>query len=140
MAIENILVDTSFLYAVYNQDDKRHKQAIAGIKQNLDMLIPEVVLVEAAYLFKERSGVLTAVKFLNGIVASQVQRVSLTNDDLKRASEIMLKYADAKFDFVDCCIMALSERLNITKVYTFDHRDFGMFRPKHCDYLELLPE
>jgi hypothetical protein len=35
--------------------------------------------------------------------------------------------------------MALSERLNITQIYTFDRRDFTVFRPKHCDYLELMP-
>jgi hypothetical protein len=35
--------------------------------------------------------------------------------------------------------MALSERLNITQVCTVDRRDFSMFRPLHCDYLELLP-
>jgi uncharacterized protein len=51
----------------------------------------------------------------------------------------MAIYFDAKLDFVDCCIMALSERMNITKVCTFDRRDFGMFPPQHCAYLELLP-
>ena len=35
--------------------------------------------------------------------------------------------------------MAQAERLNITHVATFDHRDFEIFRPTHCDYLELLP-
>ncbi len=45
----------------------------------------------------------------------------------------------ASFDYTDAAIMALSERLQITKVCTFDRRDFGIFRPKHCDYLELLP-
>jgi predicted nucleic acid-binding protein len=39
----------------------------------------------------------------------------------------------------DCCIMTLSERLNITQVCTFDQRDFLIFRPKHCDYLDILP-
>ncbi len=48
-------------------------------------------------------------------------------------------YPGAKLDFVDCCIMAMSERLNITRVCTFDRRDFSIFRPAHCDYLELLP-
>jgi hypothetical protein len=35
--------------------------------------------------------------------------------------------------------MALSERLQITQVCTFDRRDFSIFRPTHYDYLELLP-
>jgi uncharacterized protein len=54
--------------------------------------------------------------------------------------EIMRQYQDAEFDFVDTSIMAIAERLNIKQICTFDHRDFSIFRPKHCDYLKLLPE
>jgi len=50
-----------------------------------------------------------------------------------------LAYTDAEFDLVDCCIMPLSERLNITQVATFDRRDFSTHRPGQCNYLELLP-
>ena len=35
--------------------------------------------------------------------------------------------------------MAIAERLNITRIATFDRRDFSIFQPSHCDYLELLP-
>ena len=52
---------------------------------------------------------------------------------------IMGQYEDIKFDFTDTAIMAQAERLNITRVATFDHRDFSIFRPTHCEYLELLP-
>jgi predicted nucleic acid-binding protein len=51
----------------------------------------------------------------------------------------MQTYEDSKLDFVDYCIMALAERLTIMQVCTFDRRDFAMFRPCHCDYLDLLP-
>ena len=59
--------------------------------------------------------------------------------DLQRARAIMAAYPEADLDFVDCCLMALSERLKITQICTFDRRDFSIFRPQHCDYLELLP-
>lgn len=65
--------------------------------------------------------------------------IPLDNVDLIRARDIMATYADNQFDFVDCCIMALAERLQVTKIYTFDRRDFSVFRPQHADYLELLP-
>ncbi len=60
-------------------------------------------------------------------------------DDLRRVREIAIAYADAEFDIVDCCIMAIAERLNITRIATFDRRDFSVFRPSHCEYFELLP-
>jgi predicted nucleic acid-binding protein len=54
-------------------------------------------------------------------------------------SEIMTTYHDAKFDFVDCSLMALAERLAITVICTLDQRDFSIFRPNHSDHLTLLP-
>ena len=59
--------------------------------------------------------------------------------DLGRARDILIAYNEAEFDIVDCCVMAIAERLNITRIATFDRRDFSIFQPRHCDYLELLP-
>lgn len=64
---------------------------------------------------------------------------ALTVADMLRMQHIMEQYQDAAFDFTDAAIMAQSERLNITRVCTFDRRDFSIFRPLHCDHLELLP-
>ena len=58
---------------------------------------------------------------------------------MARMQVIMLQYKDAQFDYTDTALMALSERLNITQICTFDHRDFSIFRPQHCEYLELIP-
>jgi predicted nucleic acid-binding protein len=60
-------------------------------------------------------------------------------DDVQRAAVIMAKYPTAKLDFVDCCIMALSERLSISQVCTFDRRDFVIYRRPNGEALELLP-
>jgi predicted nucleic acid-binding protein len=139
MAKPKILVDTSFLLAIYNQNDRMHQKAVSSV-QIADLLIPQIVLVEAVYFFKAKGGVPAAVKFLNGITTAQTPLESITYADLSRASDIMTTYADSRLDFVDCCIMALAERLNITQVYTFDRRDFSIFRPQHCPHLELLPE
>ncbi|MCE7946362.1 MAG: hypothetical protein DYG88_02935 [Chloroflexi bacterium CFX4] len=62
----------------------------------------------------------------------------LTLADLNRAAQIMRRSAEARFDFVDCCLMALCGRLTITRLCTFDRRDFGIFRPNHAE-LTLLP-
>jgi predicted nucleic acid-binding protein len=132
------LVDTSFLLAVYNQNDKLHQKAISS-RSDSELLIPQVVLVEAVYFFKAKGGVPAAVKFFDGLLTSRTPLESITYTDLARARDIMSTYADAHFDFVDCCIMALAERLNIRQIYTFDRRDFSIFRPQHGPYLELLP-
>ena len=135
-----ILLDTSFVVALNNPKDKNHVAArdfFSG-KRNV-YLLPEVVLTEAAFLLGKAGGLPASLRFLDGLVATSAMLQSLTLPDIKRARGIMAAYPDARLDFVDCCLMALSERLNITQVCTFDRRDFSMFRPTHCDYLELLP-
>lgn len=135
-----ILVDTSFIVALNNPRDKNHaasRDFFAGKREVY--LLPEVVLTEAAYLLHRAGGLPASLRFLDRLVVTSVTLQSVTLVDLKRAREIMAAYSEADLDFVNCCLMALSERLNITQVCTYDRRDFSIFRPKHCDYLELLP-
>jgi predicted nucleic acid-binding protein len=103
------------------------------------VIIPDVVLVEVVFLADRAGGVPAKLSLLDFVANFPGTLQPITRDDLKRVREIMQMYADARLDFVDCCIMALSERLNITQICTFDRRDFVIFRPKHCDYLDLLP-
>ncbi len=58
---------------------------------------------------------------------------------MRRMEAIMTRYASARFDYADVAQMVLAERLKITQIYTFDRRDFSIFRPQHCDAFELLP-
>lgn len=134
-----ILADSSFLLALYNKQDALHKRAIEGINLDVDILVPQVALVEVTYLLSERIGVSVSIRFLTQIIQSQMPLIPLDITDITRARDIMSTYADNRFDFVDCCVMALAERLRVTKIYTFDRRDFSVFRPQHTDYLELLP-
>ncbi len=46
---------------------------------------------------------------------------------------------DSRLDFVDATVIAIAERLNITRILTIDKRDFGMVRPTHADAFDLLP-
>ncbi len=135
-----ILIDSSFLYAVYNAGDRNHQVAIdfLAIPTNT-LIVPEITLPEVAFLFARDFGYYAIEIFLGEFASAGQQMVSLTLADIQRAQQIMKAYPTAKLDLVDTCIMALSERLQITKVCTFDRRDFNIFRPKHCDFLELLP-
>ena len=135
-----VLVDSSFLYELFAQTAPYHAAAqLVANKLQQAFVIPEVVLTEVAFLFRRAGGVPAVVGFLDVLLANEAPIETVTRTDLARAGQIMQQYADSKLDFVDCCLMALSERLAITQVCTFDRRDFAIFRPTHCDYLELLP-
>jgi len=137
--MNSILIDTSFLVALLNSDDHNHARTLAFTNKNdLPMRVPEVALTEVLYLINRAGGVPAKVKALRSILDAGLNRQSLEDVDIRRAAEIITRYPQANFDFVDVCLMALTERLDIRQVATFDRRDFSIFRPAHCDYLELL--
>ncbi len=136
-----VLIDTSFLLAVTLSSDPKHivaRKALADLKGK--RVLPVPVLPELFYMVAIRADYKTAVDMFNYIQNAAFEIESLTPDDRTRMSEIMGKYLDTELDFVDMAIMAISERLNIRQVCTFDRRDFAIFRPQHCPYLELLPQ
>lgn len=56
-----------------------------------------------------------------------------------RNGKRMVQYAGANIDLVDSIVMAMAERLNITRILTVDQRDFRMFRPNHTPHFTILP-
>jgi hypothetical protein len=138
--LETILLDSSFVFALFNVDDKNHASADNFVRTSTFAgFVPQVAINEVFFLIDRKGGVPATDLFFRGFLETNFQLVSITLGDLQRVREIRQKYASARLDFVDCCFMALSERLNITKVCTFDRRDFSIFRPQHFDALELLP-
>lgn len=97
------------------------------------------VLVEAFYMTVVRVNYAAAIALFDRISSAGFTIIDLTAEDYIRMTEIMRTYQDAAFDFTDVAQMAVAERLNITRIFTFDRRDFSVFRPKHTSFLELLP-
>ncbi len=136
----DVLLDASFLVALGYPRDRNHAHATQfAAKRGTRLLLPEVVLPEMMYNLRRVGGTRAALQFGEVLAAQALPFVSLTMPDFARAMEVMRIYRDADLDLVDCCITALAERLNITRICTFDRRDFSMIRPKHTDYFELLP-
>lgn len=138
----SVLIDTSLLLASMFNKDANHiagRRAMQELKGQDIRLMPSPVVYELFYMMTSRTTYERAVSLFEMLQTSAFEIVRLTDDDLRRMTEIMHQYQDAEFDLPDTAIMALSERLNITQVYTFDRRDFRIFRPRHCASLELLP-
>jgi uncharacterized protein len=135
-----VLVDTNVLVAANFSKDKNHAVAAKVMKdlRNEVRLVVAPSLVEMFYVITDRVNYTRALQAINATrLAFNV--LALLNEDMINMETIMARYHDARFDYTDAAIMAVSERLNITKVYTLDRRDFTIFRPKHCHNLELLP-
>ncbi len=103
------------------------------------IILPVPAITEAAYLVKKFCGVEALAKFLESLTEIEYEFEMPLAEDYKRSAEILRKYNDANIDFVDAVIVAIAERLNITKVLTVDRQHFGVFKPRHCAAFEILP-
>lgn len=134
------IVDTSFLLATVNSKDKNYLSVIDVISNLKEQLVlPMTVLPEINYLIASRLGHHKMRQFLAELVKSNVIIEGITKTDLERVTQILNQYSDSELDFVDATIIAIAERMNITKILTLDRRDFSMVRPQHCTYFEILP-
>jgi uncharacterized protein len=137
--MERVLADSGFIVALVNRSDQRHAEVVPIYQQYAQILLPQMVLVEVAYLIGRDAGISTVVKFLQGLPASRFEVLEASAQDLERTAQILEKYADSKVDFVDAIVMAMAERLNIRTILTIDQRDFRLFRPSHCPSFTLRP-
>jgi predicted nucleic acid-binding protein len=135
-----ILIDSGFLYALFDQDDRYHQAVVAVVEtEAATAIVPNVVLVEVAYLTRRAGGIPAVARFLGYFADSGFQTEALTMQDIRRAQELIETYADARLDFVDVCLMAIAERLDIRQIATVDPRDFLLVRPAHCEHFDILP-
>lgn len=134
------LLDTGFFYSTLNHKEKFHDETVKTLSSIYEEIIfPVPAITETAYLVQRDLGVKALAKFLDDLPEMNLLFETPTAEDFKRAAEILRKYNDANIDFVDSCIVAIAERLNITKILTVDRRHFGIFKPRHCEAFEILP-
>lgn len=134
-----IILDTGPIVAFFDKDDALHSRSLETLKKVDEPLITTwPVITEAFYLlnfsyqvqddlweFIERGGVIIHPLEINLY---------------KRCRELMKKYYDLPMDLADATLVALGEDAGLSKVFTFDHKDFEIYRPKHRKRFSLIPE
>jgi predicted nucleic acid-binding protein len=133
------LLDTGVLLAAIAKNDDMHEVCALAMDETPNVLLPDVVLPEVAYMVMRDMEVSDLMPLLSAIASREIELVMTTPEDVGRAAEILKRYEDARVDFVDCVIVAMAERLEITQIPTIDRRHFSLFRPRHCERFELIP-
>lgn len=102
-------------------------------------MLPVTILAEITYLLAQRIGPAAEVAFVEAIAAGEFATEDLLPEDVGRAAEFMVVYADAPLGFVDASVAAIAERLGVVGVLTTDRRHFSLIRPRHLPAFRLLP-
>jgi len=134
-----VIADTGFVVALANRKDRHHEPAKAVYAQQRQILLPQTVLAEVAYLLTRDAGISNLIKFIESLPASRFQLVGLLLEDVAYAGAILKQYQDSRINFVDASVMALACRCNISIILTLDRRDFSLYQPSHCSSFTLLP-
>ncbi len=135
-----LVLDTGPLYAALDRGDASHQSCCNLLYQfRRELIIPAPVLIEVDQLAYSRR----REREFNVLLADSVEGAydveDLLPEDYERVREVMLRYTDASIGFVDAAVLAIVERLGEMKLATLDRRHFGLLRPAHVAFLELLP-
>lgn len=134
------LMDSGFLYALIDETDS-HSQAAKTSLQKVyeEVILPVPAITETAHFVSKNLGAAALANFVEDLPEMKVIFETPLAEDYRRAADILRKYNDANIDFVDAVIVAIAERLDVTKILTIDRRHFGAFKPRHCAAFEILP-
>lgn len=138
-----ILVDSGPLIAAAISDDRDHRRCVdmfAALHLNSEkLLVPQTVVAEVAYAIQKQGGTDQELLFLQAFADGDLALVDLVTEDVTRIMELVATYRDFPLGTTGASAIAIAERLNITDVATLDHRHLPNIRPRHTEYLTLLP-
>lgn len=125
--MEQILVDSSAIYALLDRSDANHSEAVrilaALSRTPHSIYVTDYIVAESHALILGRLGHALARRWLTSL-AWHVE--SVTAMDLRRGTEIVLTYADKTFSLTDAVSFAVMDRMQSTYAFAFD-RHFVQF-------------
>ena len=138
-----VLVDTGVLYALADGEDSHHDACVHWLTRSTDeLLVPSLVIAEAAYLIGSRGGAQAEASFLDGLAPGGRFGVAELDPgvDLVRVAELVRTYANLPLGTVDATVVATAERRGVREIATVDRRDFSIVRPAHVEAFSLVPD
>ena len=103
-------------------------------------MVPAAGLIEVDYWLLRLYGHEPWRTFAQDVESGACRLHSLSPHTLTRAVQIEQQYASLDLGLVDASVIATCEKLDEPKVATLDRRDFSVVKPRHREYLTLLPE
>ncbi len=123
------LLDVSFLVAAADVSDMNHQAARAWLRRVDDpLLVGTMSLAEADIVLQQAMGQRATLALLDSIARGQIRVVPPTEDDLARAGELLRERAEHRPRLTDAVLVATAERLDVSRIATFDRRPIAVLR------------
>ncbi len=138
--IDKVIIDTGIIFALSDKKDSWHNRSVDFLTDfSGNLIVPSTVIPEACYLLNTFLGQSAEIQFINSLANREIAIEHFSIADLTRCIEVLTKYEDHNIGFVDATLIAISERLKVTKILTTDRKHFSIIKPNHCKLFTLLP-
>lgn len=101
------------------------------------LVVPTLVIAEAAHLIARRTGQGAEVRFLGDLAAGDFTVEPVHATDWERIAALVARYRDMRLGTVDASVVTAAERLGMTTIATLDRRRFSAVRPRHVEEFAL---
>jgi predicted nucleic acid-binding protein len=134
-----VLVDTGPLVALYRQRDQYHSAAV----EQFGTLSPPgltcwPVVVEAAYLLRDEPDAVPSL--LASFAAGLLRLLPIEQSEFSQIARIIEKYGSLRPQLADASLVYLAQRENLDTIFTFDRRDFSVYRVSGNRVLTIVPQ
>lgn len=134
-----IVVDTSVVYALLDRRDQRHEQAARWYgHEQPDLVTTPLILAEVDHLAATRAGA-TACRAWRKDISRGAYDVQWWESAARESVAIATRYDDLDIGLADASLMALSERLGINTIATFDNH-FRVVRSQRFGHFCVVPD
>lgn len=133
-----ILIDTGPIVALFDKDDRRHSLCLDILKEiKAPLLTTWPVLTECFYLLNFSWEVQDSLWLF--IRRGGIHIYAIEKKDILRCHDLMKQYCDLPMDLADATLVAVADALDISKIFTLDHKDFSIYRFKQKGRFTLIP-
>jgi len=133
------IVDTSALFAAADTTELDHHACLDVLgRRDLELVIPGLVIAEAAYLVGTRLGPASEAAFIRGLSGFAIEAPDV--DEWALIADLVERYSDFPIGTTDASVAVLADRLDTDLIVTLDRRHFGAIRSLKGRTFRLLPE
>ena len=131
------ILNTGPWVALIDRSESMHHSCVQWFKNYSGKLYStEAVLTEVLYLLNFSVKAQTAA--IDFVLKSAIMLIPASDESLKKARSLMMKYSDLPMDYADATIVCLAMDTGIQKVITFDKKDFSIYRIKKQSFV-IMP-
>lgn len=124
--IQPILIDSGPLIALFDKDDKYHKNIVDFIRSKKYKFVSTLAVVTEVTHMLDFS-VAVQINFLEWVMKGGLVIHDITQDHFSRIIELTKKYSDRPMDFADATLVIVAETTGIKKIISIDS-DFDIYR------------